>query len=89
MQYTGIDMAKRGSPCLRFTLMAVADKARIYDPYSGDYYDSLRARGKHHYVAASGAARKLCEVALAVLRKRRPYEPRPSIQSQQDQIGSG
>ena len=40
------------------------------------------ARGKHHYVAVSGVARKLCGVILAVLRERRPYEPRPSIQSQ-------
>jgi transposase len=78
-------MSKRGSSYLRFALMVAADKARIYDPYFGDYYDSLRARGKHHYVAVSAVARKLCGVILAVLRERRPYEPRPSIQSQQKQ----
>ena len=77
-------MSKRGSSYLRCALMTAADKARIYDPYFGDYYDSLRARGKHHYVAVSGVARKLCGVILAVLRERRPYEPRPSIQSQQE-----
>ena len=76
-------MSKRGSAPLRNALMTAADGARRFDPYFGDYYDSLRARGKHHYVAVSGCARKLCGVILAVLRERRPYEPRPSVQSQQ------
>lgn len=75
-------MSKRGSSYLRYALMTAADRARVYDPYFGDYYDSMIARGKHHYVAVSGVARKLCGVILAVLRERRPYEPRPSIQSQ-------
>ena len=78
-------MSKRGSAPLRDALMTAADKARQRDPYFGDYYDSLVARGKHHCVAVSGCARKLCGVILAVLRERRPYEPRPSIQSQQKQ----
>ena len=56
---------------------------------AGDYYDSLKARGKHHYVAVSGCARKLCGVILAVLRERRPYEPRPSIQSRQKRPSEG
>ena len=82
-------MSKRGSAPLRNALMTAADGARRLDPYFGDYYDSLRARGKHHYVAVSGCARKLCGVILAVLRERRPYEPRPSIQSQQGRPGRG
>lgn len=77
-------MSKRGSAPLRDALMTAADKARIYDPYFGDYYDSLRAKGKHHYVAISAVARKLCGVILALLKERRPYEPRPSIQSRQE-----
>lgn len=75
-------MSKRGSGYLRYALMNAADKARIYDPYFGDYYDSLRARDKHHYVALSGVARKLAGVILAVMKEQRPYELRPSIQSQ-------
>ena len=85
----GQHMSKRGSAPLRNALMTAADGARRLDPYFGDYYDSLRARGKHHYVAVSGCARKLCGVILAVLRERRPYEPRPSIQSQQGRPGRG
>ena len=82
-------MSKRGSAPLRDALMTAADRARMHDPYFGDYYDSLRARGKHHYVAVSACARKLCGVILAILRERRPYEPRPSIQSQQGRPGEG
>ena len=75
-------MSKRGSGYLRYALMNAADVARMHDPYFGDYYDALRARGKHHYVALSGVARKLAGVILAVWKEQRPYEPRPSIQSQ-------
>lgn len=81
-------MSKRGSGYLRYALMNAADKARQCDPYFGDYYDSLRARGKHHYVAVSGVARKLAGVALAVMKEQRPYEPRPSIQSQKTETHS-
>lgn len=52
------------------------------NPYYGDYYDSMRARGKHHYVALSGVARKLAGTVLAVWKAGRPYESRPSVQSQ-------
>ena len=69
--------------------MLAADKARQLDPYFGDYYESLRARDKHHYVAVSGCARKLCGVILAVLRERRPYEPRPSVQSRRERPDAG
>lgn len=75
-------MSKRGSGHLRYALMNAADRARMHDPYFGDYYDSLIARGKHHYVAVSGVARKLAGVILAVMKEQRPYEPRPSVQSQ-------
>ena len=81
-------MSKRGSAYLREALMTAADGARRNDPYFGDYYDSLVARGKHHYVALSAVARKLCGVILALLRDRREYEPRPSVQSALDAGGA-
>lgn len=74
-------MSKAGSPHLRYALLAAADRARVFDPYFGDYYDSLIARGKHHYVAVSGVARKLAGVILALAKEQRAYERRPSIQS--------
>lgn len=79
-------MSKRGSSYLRYALMMSADAARRCGPYFGDYYDSMISRGKHHYVALSGVARKLAGTILAVWRENRPYEPRPSIQSEK---GSG
>ena len=77
---SGQHMSKRGSAHLRNALMTAADRARMYDPYFGDYYDHLtERRGKHHYVALSAVARKLCGVILALLRERRPYERRDPV----------
>lgn len=75
-------MSKRGSSHLRRILMLAANTARIHDSYFGDYYDSLRSRGKHHYVALSAVSRKLAGVMLAVWKEQRPYQTRPSVQSQ-------
>lgn len=77
----GGHMSKRGSSYLRYALITAANLARKYDSYFGDYYDLMRARGKHHFIALSGVARKLAGVILAVLKEGRDYEPRPSIQS--------
>lgn len=79
-------MSKRGSSYLRYALLNAADVARRYDPYFGDYYDSLKARGKHHYVALSAVARKLCGVIWAILKEQRPYEKRPSVQSRKEEL---
>lgn len=40
------------------------------------------ARGKHHYVAPSGVARKLAGLVLVLMKKQRAYERRPSVQSE-------
>lgn len=74
-------MSKTGSSYLRYALMEAVDKARIYDPYFGDYYKSIIARGKHHYVVPSGVTRKLADVILTLMKEQRAYELRPSIQS--------
>lgn len=76
-------ISKRGSTHLRRALITSANIARMHDPYFGDYYDSLRARGKHHLVAITAVARKLAGVVLAIMKEHRAYEHRPSIQSQQ------
>ena len=49
----------RGSSYLRYAIMTATSKAIFFDPYFGDYYDSMIARGQHHYVAVSGVARAL------------------------------
>ena len=77
---SGQHMSKRGSSHLRNALMTAADRARMYDPYFGEYYEHLtKRRGKHHYVALSDVARKLCGVILALLRERRTYERRSPV----------
>lgn len=77
---SGQHMSKRGSAHLRNALMTAADGARRFDPYFGDYYEYLtERRGKHHYVALSAVARKLCGVILALLRERRKYERRDPV----------
>lgn len=77
---SGQHMSKRGSAHLRNALMTAADRARMYDPYFGEYYEHLTKRkGKHHYVAVSAVARKLCGVILALLRERRMYERRDPV----------
>ena len=70
-------MSKRGSSQLRYALILAADKARLFDSYFGEYYDGLRARGKHHYVALSGVARKLAGCILALMKEERAYQPQP------------
>lgn len=70
-------MSKRGSSQLRYALMLAADRAKTYDPYFKEYYDSMKDRGKHHYVALSGVARKLASVILVLMKEQRPYEASP------------
>lgn len=72
-------MSKRGSSHLRWALMEAANQVRRRDAYFGDYYDSLKARDKHHYVALSGVARKLCGVIIALWSEQRAYESRPTV----------
>lgn len=82
-QFLGTEgkMTKRGSRYLRRSLMLAADKVRMYDSYFGDYYDSMISRGKHHYVALSGVARKLCAVILVLMKEEREYQKRPSVKT--------
>lgn len=72
-------MSKRGSSHLRWALMEAADHVRRRDAYFRDYYESLKARDKHHYVALSGVARKLCGVVIALWSEQRSYESRSAV----------
>lgn len=72
-------MSKRGSSHLRWALMEAADHVRRRDAYFCDYYDALKARDKHHYVALSGVARKLCGVIIALWSEQRAYESRSAV----------
>ena len=70
-------ISKRGSPYLRRAIWLAAGRAVFCDPILSEYYQSLRARGKHHLTAVGAVARKMCNIIFAILKENRPYEPQP------------
>lgn len=47
------------------------------DPVLSEYYQSLKARGKHHLTVIGAVSRKMCNVIFTILRENRPYEATP------------
>jgi len=78
-EFTGTKnkISKRGSPYLRRAIWLAAGRAAFCDPILSAYYQSLRARGKHHLTAVGAVSRKLCNIIFAILTENRPYEPVP------------
>ena len=78
-EFTGTrsKISKRGSPYLRRAIWLAATRAAFCDPILSAYYQSLRARGKHHLTAVGAVARKLCNIIFAILRENRPYLTHP------------
>lgn len=76
-EFTGTKnkISKRGSPYLRRAIWLAASRAAFCDPTLSEYYQSLRARGKHHLTAVGAVSRKLCNIIFVILRDNRPYEP--------------
>lgn len=70
-------LSKRGSPYLRRAIWLAASCAILCDPILSAYYQSLRARGKHHLTAVSAVARKMCNIIFTILKENRPYETTP------------
>lgn len=70
-------ISKRGSPYLRRAIWLAASRAAFCDPTLSAYYQSLKARGKHHLTAIGAVCRKLCNILFVILRENRPYEPLP------------
>ena len=70
-------ISKRGSPYLRRAIWLAAGVAAFCDPILSEYYQSLRARGKHHLTAVGAVARKLCNIIFVILRDNRPYQAVP------------
>lgn len=78
-EFTGTrqKISKRGSPYLRRSIWLAASRAAFCDPILSEYYQSLRARGKHHLTAIGAVSRKLCNIIFAILSEDRPYEAIP------------
>lgn len=70
-------ISKRGSPYLRRAIWLAASRAAFCDPILSEYYQGLRARGKHHLTAVGAVARKLCNIIFVILRDNRPYKQSP------------
>ena len=70
-------LSKKGSPYLRRAIWMAATVAAFKDPILSEYYQSLRARGKHHLTAIGAVSRKMCNIIFAVLRDNRPYQIAP------------
>jgi transposase len=70
-------ISKRGSPYLRRAIWLAAGRAAFCDPILSGYYQSLRARGKHHLTAVGAVARKLSNIIFVILRENRPYQKFP------------
>ena len=68
---------KRGSPYLRRAIWLAANRAAFCDPILSEYYQSLKARGKHHLTSIGDVSRKLCNIIFVILRENRPYQVQP------------
>jgi transposase len=78
-EFTGTraTISKRGSPYLRRAIWLAASRAAFCDPTLSAYYQSLKARGKHHLTAVTAVSRKMCNIIFAILTQNRPYTPEP------------
>jgi transposase len=70
-------ISKRGSPYLRRAIWLAAGRAAFCDPVLSEYYQPLKARGKHHLTAVGAVSRKMCNIIFAIMTEDRPYEPLP------------
>ena len=66
--------SRRGNHRLK-NAMFLAAFASLRDPASKAFYDRKRAEGKRHNAALICLARRRCDVILAMLRNRKPYQP--------------
>ena len=69
----GRSRSRRGNHRLK-NAMFLAAFASLRDPVSRAFYDRKRAEGKRHNAAIICLARRRCDVILAMLRSRTPYQ---------------
>jgi transposase len=77
-------ISKRGSPYLRRAIWLAATRAAFCDPILSEYYQSLRARGKHHLTAVGAVSRRMCNIIFVILKENRPYEINPPKKSSEN-----
>lgn len=72
-------MSKRGSPFLRRAVYLAANAARRFDSVFKEHYGKMIARGKHPNQALGAVATKILRVIHAVLKSRKPYDPKKLV----------
>ena len=85
-EFTGTKqhISKRGSPYLRRAIWLAAQRAAFCNPILSEYYQSLKARGKHHLTAVGAVARKMCNIIFTILRENRAYQAQPPKKSKSE-----
>jgi len=66
-------ISKRGSPMLREALYGAALSASRVNPVCQQFYQRLKAKGKHHKVCLVAIARKLLHIAYSVETKQKDF----------------
>lgn len=66
-------ISKRGSPYLRRSLWAMAYRALITEGDLRDFWRKKHRQNKHHLVATTAVANKLCHVVWRIMTDRREY----------------
>lgn len=79
----GASQSRRGNHRLK-NAMFLAAFASLRSPDSKDFYDRKRAEGKRHNAALICLARRRCNVILAMLRTRQPYQPQHTPKTDTD-----
>lgn len=68
--------SRGGNHRLKDAMFIAAYIATRYDPDARAYYQRKRAQGKKHNAAVICVARRRCNIILAMLKTRTPYQPR-------------
>jgi transposase len=71
-------MSKRGSAYLRTAIFIASNCARQFHPFFAQVYDKQINKGKHHTVAVSHVANKMCQIIYANLRDNLPFRDFPN-----------
>jgi len=69
-------LSKRGSPYLRRTLWQMAYRAVCNEGDLRDFWRRKHRQNKHHLVAVTAAANKLCHIVWRIMTDRRDYIPK-------------
>lgn len=69
-------VSKRGSPYLRRTLWQMAYRAVCNEGNLRDFWRRKHRQNKHHLVAVTAAANKLCHIVWRIMTDRRDYIPK-------------